>query len=257
MSPKRLNLSSRPLKALNWTKIPATKVKETLWKDLGMGDEEYLPVLDDEFEDLFAAREGLALGMKKSGTIQSSMDGLANLTATSKEITFLDSKRSQNCNIMLKAIKLPIHDIRQAVNQVDTNILQRHILAELLKFIPTEDELRELSVIPANEIENLAPAERFLYEISFVERYEDKIKALVFQTGFEEMVQDISGMINWWRKACKSLQESKQFKELLKIILAMGNYMNAGQRGGAYGFKLNSLLKVWFARKFLHFYSRT
>jgi hypothetical protein len=30
----------------------------------------------------------------------------------------------------------------------------------------------------------------------------------------------------------------------LQIILALGNYMNSGQRGGAYGFKLNSILKV-------------
>jgi hypothetical protein len=37
---------------------------------------------------------------------------------------------------------------------------------------------------------------------------------------------------------------SSETDVLFQIILALGNYMNGGQRGGAFGFKIGSLLKV-------------
>ncbi len=57
--PKPINLSSKPLKSFNWTKIPPTKVKDTIWSNID--DEEVHKMLKGqeykEFEDLFAAKE--------------------------------------------------------------------------------------------------------------------------------------------------------------------------------------------------------
>lgn len=41
--------------------------------------------------------------------------------------------------------------------------------------------------------------------------------------------------------ASKSVTSSDHFKKVLEVILAFGNYMNSSKRGGAYGFKLQSL----------------
>lgn len=42
--------------------------------------------------------------------------------------------------------------------------------------------------------------------------------------------------------ALDDLEKSDTFKQLLRIILAVGNYLNAGtQKGQAFGFKLGSL----------------
>ena len=79
-----------------------------------------------------------------------------------------------------------------------------------------------------------------------VPRYGEKIKALHFKTTWDELIDDVETMITYLGRASKEVKDSRKFKELLKIILALGNYMNAGQRGGAYGFKLNSILKVRF-----------
>ena len=55
---KRTNLSSKPLKSFNWTKLPPNKVNETIWINLDDGpihtqmNPEY-----PEFENLFAAKE--------------------------------------------------------------------------------------------------------------------------------------------------------------------------------------------------------
>lgn len=41
--------------------------------------------------------------------------------------------------------------------------------------------------------------------------------------------------------ASKSVISSDHLKKVLEVILAFGNYMNSSKRGGAYGFKLQSL----------------
>ena len=45
--------------------------------------------------------------------------------------------------------------------------------------------------------------------------------------------------------ATKKLKSSHKFKKVLEVILGIGNYLNAqNNRGGAYGFSLQSLRKV-------------
>jgi len=47
------------------------------------------------------------------------------------------------------------------------------------------------------------------------------------------------------RLALREIVDSTKLKEVLSIVLAVGNYVNAGTpRGGAYGFKLEALTKV-------------
>ncbi|KAJ3112593.1 hypothetical protein HK098_008011, partial [Nowakowskiella sp. JEL0407] len=235
---KKTNLSTKPLKSLNWTKLPPLKIKDTIWKDLD--DEPVHSKLKEEyntFEDLFAAKETKIL-REKTTEEAASVESLAP-----KEITFLDAKRSQNCNIMFKAIRLQAPEIKRALHACDTEVLTQGIVTELLKFIPTEEEILMLKQYE-NEIENLASAEKFLYELSEISRYGEKLKALHFRTCYDEYVDDADVFITALNGAATDVQTSPKFKELLKIILALGNYMNSGARGGAYGFKLGTLLKL-------------
>ncbi|KAI9209295.1 formin family protein [Polychytrium aggregatum] len=230
---KKLNLSSKPLKSLNWTKLPPNKVQGTIWSALD--DQVVHDTMKDtynEFEELFAAKE---IKVKEK---EASRESVAT-----KQITFLDPKRSQNINIMLKAIKLNASTVKAALLECDTEILQRHILVELLKFIPTDEELAAIKQYE-KEAENLASAEFFLYEMSSISRYGERLKALTFMTAYEEYIDDVENLIAWLKNASEDVRDSAKFKELLRIILALGNYLNAGQRGGAYGFKLGSILKL-------------
>ena len=45
-------------------------------------------------------------------------------------------------------------------------------------------------------------------------------------------------------EASKDLSKSRHLKKLLEIVLALGNYMNRGQRGNASGFRIVSLNKI-------------
>ncbi|KAJ3174768.1 Dishevelled associated activator of morphogenesis 2 [Geranomyces variabilis] len=238
--PKPTNMASKPLKSFNWTKMPNVKVKETVWGQLDDDEIHRVLKVDEykEFEDLFAARDARPTKSESSGALNGSQESLS-----SKEISFLDPKRAQGCNIVLKAIKLDAQTIKRAINRVDTQVLNRDALTELMKFIPQEDELRQLQE-HADQIGMLASAERFLHEVSEIKLYEPKLKAMHFKTSFGEMQDDVEALIAWLLAASEEVVGSRKFKELLKIVLALGNYMNTGQRAGAYGFKLNSILKM-------------
>ncbi|KAJ3207200.1 hypothetical protein HDU67_007609 [Dinochytrium kinnereticum] len=210
------------------------KVKDTIFGTLD--DAEVHSALKDtyrDFEDLFAARE-----IKKDFTKSASTESIG-----SKEITFLDPKRSQNTNIMLKAIKTSVQDLKNAINNFDLDILRHHVLGELLKVVPTDEELASLKQYE-NDVENLATAEKFLFAMSEVTHYERKIRVMFFKSSYDEYMDDAETLVTYLRRATEDVKGSKKFKELLKIVLALGNYMNSGQRGGAYGFKLNSILKM-------------
>lgn len=44
--------------------------------------------------------------------------------------------------------------------------------------------------------------------------------------------------------ASREVLQSGGLRQLLEVVLAFGNYMNKGQRGNAYGFKVASLNKI-------------
>ncbi len=144
---------------------------------------------------------------------------------------------------MLRAIKLDPNTIKRAILSVDTDTLPRFAISELLKFVPTEADISALKQFE-NEHENLASAEKFMYVINQIPRYDQMLKAMLFKVSFAETQEDTQNMIVNLDKACKDVSQSKKVKELFRIILALGNYMNSGQRGGAFGFKLQSVLKM-------------
>jgi len=51
-------------------------------------------------------------------------------------------------------------------------------------------------------------------------------------------------MVTSLKGATNDIKNSKKVKELLNIILLLGNHLNTGRRGNAYGFKLESILKL-------------
>lgn len=44
--------------------------------------------------------------------------------------------------------------------------------------------------------------------------------------------------------ASREVVQSRMLRQLLEVVLAFGNYMNKGQRGNAFGFKVSSLNKI-------------
>jgi dishevelled associated activator of morphogenesis len=227
---------TNPLKSLNWEKMNDMQIGEnTIWAGI---DETpiYKEINLDDFQKTFTQRP------------MSSDYGTLSKTSrnkrTSREKLFIDSKRAQNCSILLTRLKLSNEQIRQAVMTMDPNdTLDKDMVEQLLKFIPSKEEY-ELLKANLSEMDNFSRADRFMLEMSHVPRYEKRLNALYFTKNFHERISEIHPNIESVTASCHELMMSEKLRKLLEIILAFGNIMNRGNRGNAFGFKLSSLNKI-------------
>merc|ERR1712062_157694 len=116
-------------------------------------------------------------------------------------------------------------------------------MGQLLKFIPTKEEIETLNQYAA-EVDRMGIADRFFFEIAQIPRYEEKLKAIHYRKTFEERLQLSIDQVDAIQRASTELYESKAVSRLFEVILALGNYMNKGARGNSPGFKLSSLSKL-------------
>eukprot|EP00095_Tigriopus_kingsejongensis_P000197 snap_masked-scaffold41_size498431-processed-gene-1.12 protein:Tk00197 transcript:snap_masked-scaffold41_size498431-processed-gene-1.12-mRNA-1 annotation:"disheveled-associated activator of" len=233
--------SSNPLKSFNWSKLPDCKVEGTIWSELE--ETKLYKALDlAEVDKLFSAYQ--KNGLLVDGSIEDlrSMGTLGR--SRNKIISVIDSRRAQNCTILLSKLKLTNEEITKAIMSMDSREhFPADMVEQMLKFTPTPEE-RALLDEHADEIDHLARADRFLFELSKITHYEQRLRTLHYKKKFHIWFSEIKPKIQAVLEASKEVQRSKRLKKMLEIILAFGNYMNRGQRGNAVGFKLSSLTRI-------------
>ncbi|XP_023780297.1 disheveled-associated activator of morphogenesis 2-like isoform X2 [Cyanistes caeruleus] len=153
--------------------------------------------------------------------------------------------QSADCRFWkIQRLKLSNEEIRQAILKMDEQEdLAKDMLEQLLKFIPEKSDT-DLLEEHKHEIERMARADRFLFEMSRIDHYQQRLQALFFKKKFPERLAEAKPKVEAILLASKELIRSKRLRQLLEVVLAFGNYMNKGQRGSAYGFKVSSLNKI-------------
>ncbi|OXB65788.1 hypothetical protein ASZ78_008855, partial [Callipepla squamata] len=164
---------------------------------------------------------------------------------------FMIIKAKRNFSFLIKnnvgiveRLKLSNEEIRQAILKMDEQEdLAKDMLEQLLKFVPEKSDT-DLLEEHKHEIERMARADRFLFEMSRIDHYQQRLQALFFKKKFPERLAEAKPKVEAILLASKELIRSKRLRQLLEVVLAFGNYMNKGQRGSAYGFKVSSLNKI-------------
>ncbi|KAI2654205.1 Disheveled-associated activator of morphogenesis 1 [Labeo rohita] len=211
---------------LQFISVSQNKLEGTVWLDLD--DLKVFKQLDlEDIEKTFSA-------------YQRQQKESEDDTVTSKkvrELSVIDGRRAQNCNILLSKLKLSNEEIKRAILTMDEQEdLPKDMLEQLLKFVPEKSDV-DLLEEHKHELERMAKADRFLYEMS-------RLQSLYFKKKFTERIAEIKPKVEALSKASKEILQSKNLRQLLEVVLAFGNYMNKGQRGNAYGFKVSSLNKI-------------
>ncbi|XP_070577470.1 disheveled-associated activator of morphogenesis 2-like isoform X2 [Ptychodera flava] len=224
---------SNPLKSFNWAKLADIHVEGTVWQEVD--DSKAMKVLDlDDFEKTFSAYQRTKIDDEDVTIIKTK----------AKELSVVDGRRAQNCTILLSKLKMTNSEISKAVLSMDQKEdIPKDMLEQLLKFVPTSEEISLLEE-HKHDIEQMARADRFLYEMSKIHHYEQRLKALYYKKKFAERMSECKPKVEGILNASKEVQRSKRLRKLLEMVLAVGNYMNRGQRGNASGFKISSLNKI-------------
>uniref|UniRef100_A0A8C5G0X2 Disheveled-associated activator of morphogenesis 1 n=1 Tax=Gouania willdenowi TaxID=441366 RepID=A0A8C5G0X2_GOUWI len=270
---KNIPQPSNALKSFNWSKL--NKLEGTVWMDVD--DAKVFKILDlEDIEKTFSAYQrqqvlsrmesltlhyhirlswraaplpaGVDVQISKNvvcfyGNSQKEEDD--SLTSKKvKELSVIDGRRAQNCNILLSRLKLSNEEMKRAILTMDEQEdLPKDMLEQLLKFVPEKSDV-DLLEEHKHELDRMAKPDRFLYEMSRINHYQQRLQALYFKKKFAERIAEIKPKVEALTKASKEILHSRSLKQLLEVVLAFGNYMNKGQRGNAYGFKVSSLNKI-------------
>ncbi|XP_056674156.1 disheveled-associated activator of morphogenesis 2 isoform X1 [Monodelphis domestica] len=243
---KSIPQPSHPLKSFNWVKLNEERISDTVWNEID--DLRVFQVLDlEDLEKMFSAYQRHQDLLTNPSFKQKEMGSTEDLYLTTrkvKELSVIDGRRAQNCIILLSKLKLSNEEIRRAVLKMDEEEdLAKDMLEQLLKFIPEKSDV-DLLEEHKHEIDRMARADRFLYEMSRIDHYQQRLQALFFKKKFQERLAETKPKVEALLLASRELTRSRQLKRLLEVVLAIGNYMNKGQRGGAYGFRVSSLNKI-------------
>lgn len=185
---------------------------------------------------------------KEATTATATSNGTSNATALEIRkqnlITLLEFNRANNIAIMLAKIKLPYPDIRDAIWNIDDNILSTDNLMAIRQYIPTKEEI-EIVKEYQGDVDMLGNAERYFRSIMYIPRLADRVSCMIFRRRFKDELEEILPELDTIQMAITELKSSTKFKHVLKTVLAIGNYLN-GQtiRGNARGFHLDALLKM-------------
>ena len=114
-----------------------------------------------DFEETFSAYQRKESESSLTGTLRR-----RSVLDRPKELSVIESKKAQNCAIVLSNLKMTNQEVRQVVLCMDQEErLGKDMVEQLLKYVPTPGE-RELLESHAREVESFAKPDRFLLEMS-------------------------------------------------------------------------------------------
>ncbi|BAB11455.1 unnamed protein product [Arabidopsis thaliana] len=158
--------------------------------------------------------------------------------------TLIDQRRAFNTMIMLQKVEMPLPDMMAAVLGMDESVLDVDQIENLIRFCPTKEEMKLLKNYTGDKA-TLGKCEQYFLELMKVPGVESKLRVFSFKIHFGTQIKELNKGLNTVNSACEEIRTSQKLKEIMKIILCLGNILNQGTaRGSAVGFKLDSLLNL-------------
>ncbi|KAE8913668.1 hypothetical protein PF005_g6862 [Phytophthora fragariae] len=224
------------LRPLFWTRVPVNVVSSTVWMKLNDSHAE----LDvDEMEWMF--RKNPVEASKKMDEKKKEAE---KVPAQPKEVLLFDPKRQQNVSIAIARFKMSSEDIKNAIYALDGQKLGSEVLNVLISISPTLEEIDMLKNYDG-DVKLLGNVEKFFLDLLTIPRYTQRIKCFRYKLQFENRILETQAQLDTLVAATDQVVESDKFRRILENILAIGNYLNGSTpRGGAYGFKLDTLMKL-------------
>ena len=234
MDPNRISL-----RGIYWKKVqPATlsaKAVATVWSS---GEEEV--VFDtDEIEAAF--------GSKPANTNNRLADGGSTGTprgggGNGGAIQLLDMKRATNAGIALARLGLPHGGpLTNAILTMDDTKLCLNKASSLLSILPTTEEMEVLRGYDGDAA-LLGSTERYFLELIAIPRLSSRLHAWVIEQRYTTQCHDLLERQQRLKQGLDEMRTSKPLHHALKLLLALGNRLNAGTaRGNAVGMRIESL----------------
>lgn len=217
-------------KRLHWDIITDQNNTDSIWGDI----QHTIPAENQQLlEQMFTNKPA----------VRSAAENERNPSKSAAE-WYIDSKRLHNSEIQLKSIRMSTDQIYDALVVCDTTILTYDVLVTLTSICPTLDEIKALKqcTMSTNQLTNTQQCYIMLSNIPHIEY---RIKYILFVLTYEQTARSLITQCVELCSAGEQLQGSRAMKQLIEVVLSIGNYMNRGTHtGGAKAFRLSTLDKL-------------
>jgi len=134
---------------------------------------------------------------------------------------------------------------------MDDQTLSKEDIQALASFTPDSQEIELLSPyldgLKSSQLvpHNLGEPEKYFLSVMAVPGLKTRLDCWITKLTFATQFVDVKNSVETLLRACVEVKKSNNFKKILEIILAFGNFLNhETQRGGAFGFKMAILLQL-------------
>lgn len=225
---------NKPMKPLRWSRLPDNKIEGTVWKQWS---DEKVKLDIAELERLFEVKPNSGIG--------------GSSAEKEKEVVekpvphILDGKRIHLVGITLSNFPgMSPEEIADAIDKSDMKVLTPDRIRAVCKVLPTVNEVQVMNDF-RDDPSTLTRAERFFLKLNKILHIQERLQILLFRIRSEEMLEYLGPSYDTFNVAAKEVSTSESLRSVFEMILAIGNYLNGGTSlGGAYGMKLDVLLKI-------------
>lgn len=230
----------KKLKKVHWNRvILPLQGPETVWSSI-----KEVNFDADEFEDEFAEK---TVATKMKAAVGGAAEDDDSKKSKKQAVRILDAKRSNAIAILMSSLP-KLSQIKQAIVSMDSSSLDETKLSALREqWLAVTEEVRraDLEELSKMSPEELDRPEQLLQILLTIPNLPARLQCWAFSLSFndrrEEMVKQLDSIFD----GCSALQKSEQVKELLAVVLTLGNYLNGGTpKGQADGFDLEFLLRL-------------
>jgi hypothetical protein len=219
------------MKQFHWNKIANNKIEGTLWHSLS---DENVQLSQQEIEALFCQ----AVAKKKE------KEEAKEQKKKQEAIKLIDDKRSYNIDLSLARFKILPEVIRDAILAMDEQLLNSERLPQIIKCAPTPEECETVKNFDG-DVNMLGNTEKFFLALSVISNLQPKLDLWAYKQSFDDTYRDLKNKLDLVTNATLEIRTSKRFRQLLEVVLSIGNYLNGGTKTGqAFGFKLATLKQL-------------
>lgn len=221
---------------LQWEKL--AQIKGTIWESID----------DSKWEDKIDYK-GLENVFKYDPKISRTAFPQEKRISISSGSAMMDPKKARNMQIILGRLKLSPQELRTSLLKMDENIWTESIVHEIIKYLPSSSELEDIVRFyddPANAVDDgRATAEKMALELSKIKGLDERLSSIelkgIIGDWHVEAIEQLKSLLT----GLEDLKQKDSLKSFLGLVLATGNFLNAGTyKANAAGFKIDSLLKI-------------
>lgn len=149
-----------------------------------------------------------------------------------------------NVGIAFNKFRLSPEDIKSILENLEDDRINLEEIQKLIDLSPTEEEIPKLKEYKGDP-NRISLGERYIFVIANINRFQIILDSMKFKKVISVDKKNIINKLNLIKEAFNSIKDSKNFENIMKFILHVGNFLNSDtSKGNAAGINMGVLANI-------------